>query len=754
VANCYPAEGSLPYAPVVSWLRSQPLPRLEATWLTELARLMPEVLHAHPKLAPPVQINEGWQRLRLFEAMAKAIIGSRQKCLLVIEDIHWCDLDTLEWLHYLLRYDTHAPVMIVATERSEEILTSDHPLENLQIALANLGMYTEIELGSLAKAECFQLAEQVAQNTTNQVLDPDLTEGIFSQSDGNPLFVVEMVRLGYYLTSSSEEVGLSLHQSVKVRALLKRRVGQISSPTRELVSLAATIGREFHLDVLYQASEETEETLIEALDELLHRRIIQETPSHGYDFTHDLLRQTVLDGLSQAHQRLLHRRVAEAYLKLDKATARHRDAEIANHYEAAGLLNQAIQHYRLAAESAVQIFAISDAIHYLKRVANLAQDLGIGDPNGIPAADFVELLRRLGELQVLIGQNSEAQITLEHALAQLFSTPGLWRSQIYRKISEAQFQLHQMPLAFSALNQAELALNLPIAGSSLEERQEWLQVQLARSQLFYWDNQPDQIDSLVQKIHPMIEADGRMDQQSELLSIQFMARLRHERYRLSQETVEICRQRLALAEKFADPYTLAFAQFQLGFGLLWHGDPHSAREWMTKGFDAAERLGARLLQLRCLTFLDIIDRKLGNQELVRQQTYQLMKQALALNEHGYYGIALANQGWLAWQDGDEMSAENLCQSAIKYWSQYASNYTLQSLAVWVMLAISVSRQNLEESEHWAQVLLDPNHVFQPVEEPMAGLLSQALSACLEKNSEEALALYGLAVEQAKEHREL
>ena len=753
-ANCYPAEGNLPYASVVSWLRSRPLPHLDPIWLTEISRLMPELLQKHPKLALPSPLTESWQRLRLFEALSRAVLATRNKQLLVIEDIHWCDQDTLEWLHYLLRFDTLAPILVLATERSEEIVAPNHPLKTLKAMLANMGKYNEMELKPLEKTESFQLAAQVTQNTTNQVLHPEMSESIFQQTEGNPLYIVELVRLGYPLQAQSRFSSESIPFSDKVQMVLKRRISQITPSTRELVCLAATIGREFHLDVLRQASGESEANLVKALDELAQRRIIQETSPDSFDFTHDKLRQAAFDGLSTAHRRLLHRKVAQSYLFMDDASPHPRHADIAGHYEAAGMPLQASQHYCLAAEAAARLYANADAIRYLKRAVDLAQALVIGDPNGIPAADFAGLLGRLGELQVLNGQNSEAQVTLERALAQPFSAPGPWRSQIYRRISDALFQQHDYPRAFASLEQAELALNLPTIGSLLEERQEWLQIQLARSQLFYWDNQPDQIDALVQKIHPMIEADGRMDQQSDLLSQQFMARLRHERYRLSQETVEICKQRLALAEKFADPYTLAFAQFQLGFGLLWHGDPLSAREWMTKGFDAVERLGARLLQLRCLTFLDIIDRKLGNLELLRQQTPQLLKQALAMDEHAYYGIALANQGWLAWRDGDEMSAVNLCQSAINYWNQYASNYTLQSLAVWVLLAIAVSHQDLKESAHWAQVLLDPNPIFQPIEEPMAGLLSQALSACLEKNSEEALALFCLAVEQAKAHREL
>jgi DNA-binding SARP family transcriptional activator len=751
-ANCYPAEGNLPYAPVVGWLRSRPIPQLDPIWLAELSRLMPELYQKHPKLAPPTPLTESWQRLRLFEALARAILASRDKQLLVIEDIHWCDQDTLEWLHYLLRFDALAPILVLATERNEEILAPEHPLMTLKAMLANISKYNEVDLKALEKAGSFELAVQVAQNTTNQVLQPELLEKIFQQTEGNPLYIIEMIRLGYPLQAQSSIESLS--ESGKVRTLLKRRINQITPSSRDLASLAATIGREFPLEVLHQASGQIEANLVKALDELTQRRIIQETSPDNFDFTHDMLRQAAFDGLSTAHRRLLHRQVAEAYFNLGKNSLRPRHSEIAHHYELAGLHLPAIHHYRLAAEAAVQIAANADAQHFLQRAIYLSEAQGIDETSGIVVADFAGLLVRLGELQVLNGQNSEALVTLERALAQPFSPPGLWRSQIYRKISDAQFQLHQISLAFSALGQAELALNQPLTGSALEERQEWLQVQLARSQLFYWNNQPGQIDALVQKIHPIIKADGRMDQLSELLSIQFMSRLRHERYRLSQETLMICRQRLDLAEKFADPYTLAFAQFQLGFGMLWYGDTQSAREWTTKGFEAAERLGARLLQLRCLTYLNIIDRKLNNLDLVRRQTPQLLKQALDMNEHSYYGIALANQGWLAWQDGDEMSAVNLCQAAIKNWSQNAGNYTFQSLAVWVLLAIAVSHKDLGESEHLAQVLLDPNPILQLIEEPMAGLLGRAISARLEKNSEEALILYCQAVEQAKDHREL
>ena len=120
-----------------------------------------------------------------------------------------------------------------------------------------------------------------------------------------------------------------------------------------------------------------------------------------------------------------------------------------------------------------------------------------------------------------------------------------------------------------------------------------------------------------------------------------------------------------------------------------------------------------------------------------------------MNEHGYYGIALANKGWLAWRDGDNVSAVNLCQAAFQYWSQYVGVYALQSLAVWVLLAIAVSHQDLQEANHWALALLDTSPDIQPVLEPMASLLSKALSAYKGNEAQASYQFFAQALEAAK-----
>jgi DNA-binding SARP family transcriptional activator len=746
VAHCYPAEGILPYAPVIAWLKSHPLPRLEDIWLVELSRLMPELLQANSKLTAPTALTEVWQRQRLFEALARAILGNRRKLLLVIEDIHWCDQNTLEWLHYLLRFDAHAPVMVVATKRDEEIMVPDHPLEILQMTLKGVGKYSEIELKPLSQTETIQLAALVAEKVSNQNITPDLTEHIYSQTEGNPLFVVEMVQLDQILPSRQLPKGGYEILFGKVEVTLERRISQVSPDTRELAGLAATIGREFPLDVLRRAGDESEENLVKALDELLLRRIVREISPEIYDFTHDRLRQAVLSGLSTAHRRLLHHKVADAYLLLDEASPRPRNAEIASHFELAGLRLQAIEHYRLAAKAAAQIYANVEAQRYLQRAIELAEALGVGAPNGFPVQDFALMLEQSGSLLRLNGQYPQAQETFERALSQPFPASGLWRSKIYRRISDIQLQLNDIPQSFAALEQAEISLGDPWRDRTLEERQEWIQIQIIRGAHYYWGNQPDQIEFIVQQISPIVEVDGRIDQKVSVLSLQLVTRMRRERYRVSDSALELNRRYLELVESLADPDQLAAAQFDLGFSLLWHGEPQAAKELIGKSYEYANQIGFRLFEVRSLAYLAIISRKLRDVELLSQQAHILVEMASSIDEHNYHGVGLACLGWLAWKEGDISQAEEFCLSAENEWGKHATVYAMKWLGHWILLAIAVSRREILEAYRWANELLES---LQPIAEPMVSLLQDGLSAYQAKEEQAAFQFFSQALKASQ-----
>src|SRR5262249_40888398 len=111
------AEGRLAYAPVADWLRSTALRaasvRIDAPTLSEIARVVPELLSERKDVSPPPPLGEPWQRPPFFQSLARAVLSTDKPLLLVLDDLQWCDRDTLEWLHYLLHFDSEASLMVV-----------------------------------------------------------------------------------------------------------------------------------------------------------------------------------------------------------------------------------------------------------------------------------------------------------------------------------------------------------------------------------------------------------------------------------------------------------------------------------------------------------------------------------------------------------------------------------------------------------------------------------------------------------------
>jgi DNA-binding SARP family transcriptional activator len=362
-ARCYPAEGQLAYAPILSWLRARPLPPLEDVWLMELARLLPELRTKRPDLAPPCPPGAAWQRQELFEALARAIIDTDQPKLLFIDDLQWCDRDTVEWLHYLLRFDPAARFLVVTTLPTGERV-SGRPLALFLEALRRQDSLTEIELGPLNKTQTTSLAAHLS----GRELDPALSISLYRGSEGNPLFLVEMMRAGlngdgrWSAEHRLEMVGVSFPLPPKVRMILETRLKQLSSSARELAGLAATIGREFTFSTLVEASDSDPDALVCDLDELWQRQIIRQHGAGGYDFSHDKLRQVAYEGLSEARRRLLHGRVAQAFEIVHAADLDEVASEVAAHYERAGLPDRAAAYHRRAAEVAQRIRAAEQAV--------------------------------------------------------------------------------------------------------------------------------------------------------------------------------------------------------------------------------------------------------------------------------------------------------------------------------------------------------------------------------------------------------
>ena len=748
-AHCYAAEGALAYAPVQSWLRAElytaTLPLLDPLWLTEVSRLMPEILIDQPDLPKPGLLSEGWQRQRFHEALARSLLTCGCPLVLFLDDLQWADRETIEWLRFLLHVDPSAPLLLLGTVRSEEV-TEAHPLNAFVDAVRRDGNLVEIELGPLTAGETTTLAAQLV----GCPLTSEQADVLYGETEGNPLFAVEMLRSGdlSYGAHSPVPTGLQSLPSA-MRAVITRRLGQLSPEARTLAGLAATVGREFTLDVLAAADEQTDEALVGLLDELLQRRIVRERDAqHGqstYDFSHDKIREVAYANLSVARRRILHRHVGEALAAIHAQAPDAVSAQVADHLYQAGMLADALGYYLRAAEASQRVYANANAIGYYRRALELMEREPLRS-TAESREQTIAISESLGDLLDLIGQHAEAQATYERGL-EIMPAKGVYsigRARLQRKIASTFVPRHEHEAAVRAFDLADAALGdsgaeLPHLDDAAWCR-EWLRNQADRTILYYWANQPDKIEKLVERMLPVLTRAGTALERARVYQALAYAHMRLTRYATSDELLGYAREYLAAQQELDDPVGLAYAIFVSGFVQLWHNDLDPAEHQFLKSLSLAERIGDVTTKTRCLNYLALVHRKRGDVERTRQFVERTQAAAEQAGMPEYVVQCRSNQAWIAWKQGRLAEAESIGQATLD-WVAHVPALQVVNPFMWEvlfpLLDIACQAGEMARAMDLARRVLDP--ALQRLPDTLAGELQSAIACYNHSELDSALA---------------
>ncbi len=728
-AHCYAVGGGLAYAPIAAWLRSDVLraglSTLSEIWLSEVARLLPDLLEEHPHLPHPGPLTESWQRQHLFEALARAILSGNRSLLLLLDDMQWCDRETMEWLHYLLRFDEQAPMLLIGTVRTEET-EIEHPLEILLKSLRRDGLVTEIALGSLDAAQTAYLAAHLAGHD----LDPATVSGLYQETEGNPLFVVETVR------ARAMEQGVAVQQPAEsrtapygsmlpptVQAVITARLAQLSPVAREVGSVASVIGRAFTFDVLAKASGSDEDALVRGLDELWQRRIVREQGQNAYDFSHDKLREGAYNALSGARRRMLHRRVAEALEVLHASNLNAVSSQVAAHYEQAGLTQQAITYYQQAGKVALQVYANADAMTSFQRALALLETTS---PARSQREISAQLNEQIGDVFYLTGQSDEAKKAYQQALARVPEEERIWQARLPRKAAKILETQRRYEEALDTYSMAESALGEPPTEDAQKWWQEWIEIQVGRIEAYYWQAKVQQMTELVKKIWIAEEEYGTADQRAAFFLSLAGTNLRQDCYVVSEDTLRYARIALAAYRETGNLVKIALAQYTLGFYYLWLGDLDQAEEQMQAALSIAERTGDVMVQSHCWTYLTMVRRKRGQAEETRRFCSQALTMATLVKRSEYIGTVKANLAWVAWREHNLSDARGQGQAALKVWQQTPVVYPFHWTALFPLIGVALAENRIAEAVDSARGLLKPGQ--QRLPDTLTASIERAIQA--------------------------
>ncbi len=386
--GCYEYEATTPYLPFVEafrrWTREEKddnkLRDILGDNAIQIAKLAPEIETRLGPFPTPPELAPHEERLLFFDAVAQVFsnIAQRQSLLFYADDLHWADRSTLWLLSYLLRQLRSERILIVGAYRETE-LDRAHPLAKSLVDWNRERLITRIALRR------FDASETGAQIDAllGEHVSGEFALAVHRETEGNPFFVEEVLKALIESGSVRRESGrwhrcemeqLLIPQSVK--EAIGHRLNRVSQECNDVLRVSAILGKVFTFEELTAAAQQTEEELLDALDEAVRAQLISAGSGDSFAFTHDKIREVLYEELNPIRRRRLHRLAAEGL-------ERNRDAnccaveKLAHHYIQAGDHERGLEYAKKAAHEAERVFAFDEAIAAYSRARDCAEALGL-----------------------------------------------------------------------------------------------------------------------------------------------------------------------------------------------------------------------------------------------------------------------------------------------------------------------------------------------------------------------------------------
>jgi serine/threonine protein kinase/tetratricopeptide (TPR) repeat protein len=448
--HCYEMEGSPPAIPFVEILEgalseigSQRMRTLLEEGCADLVRLAPRLRNDFPHLSTPPDLPPERERWQLFGAYSTLLERMAQDLplLLFLEDLHWADASSLNFLRFLAPRLSEMPVLLIGTLREGAQYDSEHLQEALEDILRRR-LALQLTLDRLSEPQ----VDSMVKALLGREVPPRLRAAVFQWSEGNPFFVEEIVQhlleegilfdsRGNLLENPAFDHS---YMSKTIEFVIRRRIDRLGPATRKTLAAAAVLGRQFDLSLLEQvAGGDEPDRVLEAVEEGEQARILTAAPAGGelrYHFAHALIRQAFLQSISARRLQRLHLAAAGAIEGVFRRDLTSHITDLAFHLKNAGDLAdpaKTADYLEKAGRLALKASAFDDAIRLLR--------------------DGIDKLRVLPDSPERTQKELELQLTLASPLSVVRGFGSSDLEKVYDRARLLCRQVGRTPPSFVAL---------------------------------------------------------------------------------------------------------------------------------------------------------------------------------------------------------------------------------------------------------------------------------------------------------------
>ncbi len=417
--RCFESDSKIPYAPLLDLLRSvfaayssRELTELLSPYATALIKLLPELAILWPELTLAAPIDPEQEKRRLAQVLTQFFIAYASPLLIVIEDLHWCDDTSLEFLLYLARRLSNHPIALLLTYRSDETHVA---LERCLASLQRERLAHELGLEPLTPTNMNEMLCAIFEQS--RPVHPEFNKTLYTLTNGNPFFIEEILKALVTEGDIYFEQGIWTRKPLSelriprtLQDAVQRRIEKLGKSARVALTFATAIGQRFDFTLLAAVTQQSEDALLKIIRELVDSQLIVEESADHFVFRHALTRKAIYDQLLERERRPYHRLIAESLERL-YAGQIDRAADCAYQFHAAGIWEKALLYAQQAGERAQQLHAPRAAAENFTLAIAAVQALATHPyaPADPQITSLVALYYARGKAYDLLGEFIEAE---------------------------------------------------------------------------------------------------------------------------------------------------------------------------------------------------------------------------------------------------------------------------------------------------------------------------------------------------------